>query len=271
MVTTATHPGSASHTELLRRLKTLKIHPSLSGLSLHLLHVSNHQYSPSAYLNLARLFASSPTVMLFPANLSNTLPSNLYNILTSHHSHHAARKPLLITDTATSPFSIPALTPILLPRNYQLWCTERPFLSSRTADWDDCLWQLWLEESGIGHANLTLSIGLENPMFSADGPFAPNLHVCDCLIRRALFPTHRKKKQVRNRLGGRYRAELCELAIKRLDTSRTSKNGKRRLHWVKSFCRQVWPIGSSCIQLIFRVVRRKAQRRLVGHSMLRYV
>ncbi|KAJ7178429.1 hypothetical protein C8R43DRAFT_871736, partial [Mycena crocata] len=195
VVTTATHPGSASHTELLRRLKTLKIHPSLSGLSLHLLHVSNHQYSPSAYLNLARLFASSPTVMLFPANLSNTLPSNLYNILTSHHSHHAARKPLLITDTATSPFSIPALTPILLPRNYQLWCTERPFLSSRTADWDDCLWQLWLEESGIGHANLTLSIGLENPMFSADGPFAPNLHVCDCLIRRALFPTHRKKSR----------------------------------------------------------------------------
>lgn len=37
----------------------------------------------------------------------------------------------------------------MLHRDDPLWCTERSFLYvSREADWNDCLWQLWLEHFG---------------------------------------------------------------------------------------------------------------------------
>ncbi|KAJ6594002.1 hypothetical protein B0H19DRAFT_918079, partial [Mycena capillaripes] len=160
VMATATHPRSILHQQLLQRLETLRGHPSLSGLSLHLIHDRNGQYSPSAYLNLARLFANSRTVMLFPANLSNSLPMNFYNTLISRIPD-PARKPLLITSTITSAFSVPDLTPVILPQNYPLWCTERAFLGSRTLEWDDCLWQLWLEEYGLGHANITTAMNPE--------------------------------------------------------------------------------------------------------------
>ncbi|KAJ7346728.1 hypothetical protein DFH08DRAFT_199873 [Mycena albidolilacea] len=171
VMVTATRPHSIPHQQLLRRLQTLRDHPSLSGLSLHLFHAVNNQHSPSAYLNLARLFANSRTVMLFPANLSNVLPENLYNALS--RVPHPARKPLLITSTATSAFSIPDLTPVILPRNYPLWCTERAFLASRTSDWDDCVWQLWLEEYGLGQVNITLAIQPEK--FAGGGVEPANL------------------------------------------------------------------------------------------------
>ncbi|KAF8210379.1 hypothetical protein K438DRAFT_1809577 [Mycena galopus ATCC 62051] len=163
MVTT-THPHSVAHQQLLQRLQPLRDHPSLSGLSLHLFHTVNELH-PSTYLNLARLFANSRTVMLFPANLSNVLPSNFHNTLSSRIPH-SVRKPLLITAAATSAFSIPDLTPVILPRNYPLWCSERAFLATRTSDWDDCTWQLWLEEYGLGHANMTIAI---NPEEFANG------------------------------------------------------------------------------------------------------
>ncbi|KAJ7770126.1 hypothetical protein DFH07DRAFT_953966 [Mycena maculata] len=216
VMTTTQEPRSMAHQKLLERLTALKGHPPLSALSLHLVHVMNEQFPPSAYLNLARLFANSPTVLLFPANLSNVLSSNFYEALNSH-IHHPVRKPVLVTNTITSAFSIPGLTPVILPQNYQLWCTERAFLASRASEWDDCLWQLWLEEYGLGNTNITIPLDTEDPVADAIG-----------LTR------------LRNRLSGRYRVETCELAIKRLstDTPRMSKSGKRRLQWVKNFCRQ---------------------------------
>ncbi|KAJ7096220.1 hypothetical protein C8R44DRAFT_644179 [Mycena epipterygia] len=218
VMTTTTPPRSAMHQQLIQRLKTLQSLPSLSGLSLHLVHVTNNQYYPSLYLNLARFFANSPIVMLFPANPSNVLPSSFYKALTPH-IRVAARKPLLIASTVTSAFSIPGLTPVILPRNYGLWCTDRAFLASRTSDWDDCLWQLWLEEYGLGHANISIPLDTED-----SGSFS-NI----------------SKTRVRNRLSGKYRAEICELAIRHLsiDAPRISKSGKRRLQWARSFCRQV--------------------------------
>jgi hypothetical protein len=165
VMTTTAPPRSSTHQQLLRRLKSVQGHPTLSGLSLHLAHVLDDQYYPSAYLNLARLFANSPTVVLFPANLSlsNLLPSNLYNVLASQVHLHPTRKPLLVTGAITSAFSIPDLTPVVLPQNYQRWCTERAFVASRTSDWDDCLWQLWLEEyGGLAHMNITIKLDTED-------------------------------------------------------------------------------------------------------------
>ncbi|KAJ7446160.1 hypothetical protein B0H11DRAFT_1746230 [Mycena galericulata] len=233
MITTQ-EPRSVSHQQLIERLKTLQGHPSLSGLSLHLLHVKNNAHSPSAYLNLARLFANSPTVLLFPAHLSN-VPSNFYEALNSH-IHHPVRKPVLITSTTASAFSIPRLTPVVLPRNYRLWCTERAFLASRATEWDDCLWQLWFEEYGLGQANITITFNTEDPVgLDAD---ASGLVSQKCPQE----PLSNRSSKTRH-LSGKYRAELCEVAIKRLSTDapRMSKGAKRKLQWVKNFCRQVIP------------------------------
>ncbi|KAJ6499993.1 hypothetical protein C8R47DRAFT_273244 [Mycena vitilis] len=217
VMATATHPRSILHRQLLQQLETLRGHLSLAGLSLHLVYDTNGQHSPSAYLNLARLFASTRTVMLFPGNFSNNLPANLYNNLTSR-TPHPAKTPLLITGTAPSAFSIPALTPIILPQNYPSWCTERAFRASRRSDWDDCVWQIWLEEYGLGHANITIAMNPEQ-----------------------LVEVGADLAGLTQRLSGKYRAEMCEVALRRLgtpDTNRMTKIGKRRLQWVKGFCRQ---------------------------------
>ncbi|KAJ7783283.1 hypothetical protein B0H16DRAFT_1710078 [Mycena metata] len=217
VMTTETQPHSIQHQQLIQRIKPLRDHPSLSSLSLHLIHTTHNGHSPSAYLNLARLYANSRTVMLFPANISNLLPSNFYSALASR-LHLPIRKPLLVTSLVTSAFSIPDLTPVVLPRNYPVWCTERGFLASRTSDWEDCLWQLWLEEYGLGHANITVAIDTEDSANPASDLTAP----------------------LRNRLSEKYRAETCEVAMRRLwaDTPRISKTAKRKLQWVKNFCRQ---------------------------------
>ncbi|KAJ7497396.1 hypothetical protein FB451DRAFT_1120874 [Mycena latifolia] len=248
VITTQTQPRSVMHQQLLQRLKTLQV---VSGLSVHLIHVMNDHYHPSAYLNLARLFATSPIVMLFPANLSNVLPTQFHSRLTSQ-LHHPIRKPVLVTSTATSPFSIPGLTPVIIPRNYPLWCTERAFLVSRTSDWDDCLWQLWLQEYGLGHANITVTLGTEDSTgvgaVGVGADVAGLVSECPSSSNRSLSDA--SKTQARNRLSGKYRAEMCELAMKRLSTDvpRMSKSGKRRLQWVKSFCRQVCgPSDGQCI------------------------
>ncbi|KAF7361807.1 hypothetical protein MVEN_00524900 [Mycena venus] len=219
VMVTATRPHSVSHQQLLQRLKSFRDHPSLSRLSLHLVHAMGDQHSPSAYLNLARLFATSRTVMLFPANLLNALPSDFYSTLSSRIAH-PPRKPALVTTTVTSAFSIPDLTPVILPQNYPLWCTERAFLASRALDWDDCIWQLWLEEYGLGQVNITFAVNTEN------------------LASGAVEPA--SLTRLRNNMSGKYRAELCEVAIRRLSTAdtRMSKSAKRRTQWVKSFCHQ---------------------------------
>lgn len=184
---TATHPHSVLHQQLLQRLKTLRAHPSLSSVTLHLVHDQKSQYSPSTYLNLARLFANSRTVMLFPANLSNVLPPDFHNALTSRIPH-PIRKPLLITSTGTSAFSIPDLTPVILPQNYPLWCTEKAFLASRTSDWDDCLWQLWLEEYGLEQANVTISMKAEE-LATTDGGVASLVRECSSPSKDAFSNT----------------------------------------------------------------------------------
>ncbi|KAJ7076396.1 hypothetical protein B0H15DRAFT_790624, partial [Mycena belliarum] len=211
---TQTRPRSTMHHALLQRLGALH---GLPGFSLHLVHVMNDQHHPSTYLNLARLFATTSTVMLFPADISNVLPARFHNTLIAQISL-PVRKPLLISETATSAFTIPGLTPVILPRHYQLWCNEKAFLASRTSEWDDCLWHLWLEEFGLEHANLTVTFATEDPIIGADAA-----------------------TRTRNRLSATYRAELCDLAMKRLwpNAPQMSKSAKRRVQWVKHFCRQV--------------------------------
>ncbi|KAK7005602.1 hypothetical protein R3P38DRAFT_3038506 [Favolaschia claudopus] len=221
VLVTASQPHSTSHRQLLKRLNNIKSRPSLTGVSLHLMHSLDRQYSPSAYLNLARLFANSRTVMLFPANLTNVLPSNAYKML-SLQNRPPVKQPLLLTPSAPSAFSVPDLTPMIIPRHYPVWCSERAISASRASDWDDCVWQLWLEEYGLRHVNVSVAI------------------VPEVLVNndQAISGWAR----IRDNLRGRYRMEVCEGVIRRMSTGegvRMTKSAKRRLQWAKSFCRQI--------------------------------
>lgn len=142
VVVTTAQPNGTEYSELL----ALVAKSSGSNVSSHVLHVySITSGSFNAYVNLARFFSPTPQVILFPGDLP----------LTSSHASllgelHSQTSPLLIVSNATHKAFVPGVdAPVILPRNYSTWCTERFYLfGSRTLDWEDCLWQLRLESAG---------------------------------------------------------------------------------------------------------------------------
>ncbi|KAJ7594432.1 hypothetical protein C8J56DRAFT_1161048 [Mycena floridula] len=134
----------------------IKYHPSLSKVSLHIATSESPQQSPNTFLNLARLFSPSPLVALFPANLSVLPPVDLYSSLSSIQS--LSERPVIVNNMSRLLFPPPALSPVVLQRHYPVWCTERAFFfNSRAPDWNDCIWQLWLEEFGqLGHLSMPI-------------------------------------------------------------------------------------------------------------------
>jgi len=137
-------------------------HPKLnaSRLALHLLHLDpTTPEAPNLFLNLARLFAPTRTLLLVPGTpkpppLSSTPPLSMAHIRDPVTVRVAA--PGHETGVATSKgrLATPAvLSPMLILRDHPLWCTERfafvPAPSApRTVDWDACLWQAQLETFG---------------------------------------------------------------------------------------------------------------------------
>jgi hypothetical protein len=97
------------------------------------------------YLNLARLFSPTLNVLLFPGNLSILPPAEIYG---SFLGRSAFDKPTIFTTATLPTFPLPPLSPVAIPSDHSMWCTERLFSTSRTADWDECLWQFWLESFG---------------------------------------------------------------------------------------------------------------------------
>lgn len=150
----------------------------IPGLSVHLLRVNTHNpISHNTYLNLARLFASTSTVMLIPSDLS-TPP------LVSHHSIasqglRSDQFPIMVTRIIppwSTLSSLPPSSPMIVPQNFPVWCTERFFVhSTRVSDWRTCLWQLWIDSFGeFSHISPTirdsevakLSIGISDVRIS---------------------------------------------------------------------------------------------------------
>lgn len=150
-----THSPHPALTHLLR-------HPKLnaSRLALHLLHLDpTTPEAPNVFLNLARLFAPTRTLLLVPGTPKPPPPSSIQSLSITH-----IRDPVIVrvaapahgTGIATSKgrLATPAvLSPMLILRNHPLWCTERfafaPAPSApRTVDWDACLWQAQLETFG---------------------------------------------------------------------------------------------------------------------------
>ncbi|KAF8893963.1 hypothetical protein BD779DRAFT_1797911 [Infundibulicybe gibba] len=157
LVTTGAAPASPEYGALLKRLQVLKQIRTLGGLSMHVLHIrhpSQLEASPNRFLNVARLFAQTFVVMLFPAEISILPPPDMYSAV---HStiHQGLDRPLILTPNNQSDFPFPPFSPVVLPQSYPTWCTERFFLDhNRPADWDECLWQLWLESFGkLGKIN----------------------------------------------------------------------------------------------------------------------
>ena len=137
-------------------------HPKLnaSRLALHLLHLNpTTPEAPNVFLNLARLFAPTRTLLLIPGTPKPPPPSSI-PLLSIAHIHD----PVIVrvaapghgTAIATGkgrPAISSVLSPMLILRDHPLWCTERfafaPAPSApRAVDWDACLWQEQLETFG---------------------------------------------------------------------------------------------------------------------------
>lgn len=147
LITTTAAPSSMAHKRLLIKIRNIRSHAIFIGLSIHILHVPSGQpKSPNMYLNLARLFALTEWTLLFPSDMSAQLHPQLYAHIDSRQL--ASEQVYLLTSKApTYPFD--PLSPLLLARDRDFWCTERLFLeNARTPDWDECLWQISLETFG---------------------------------------------------------------------------------------------------------------------------
>lgn len=163
VVTTKAAPSSREHSALLSKLIQLSIQTPLlkQTLSVHIVHLSpTAEPQPNAFLNLARLLAPSPRVVLFPGNLSYAPPKNLYRTLIAQQPSSSSamsqpsgrarkRRPVVLTLREHTSFPFASLAPLVMPRDDATWCTERFFAGmSRAADWEECLWQVWLANFG---------------------------------------------------------------------------------------------------------------------------
>lgn len=146
VVLTTKKPNSIGYKSLVDYLTTK--HTS-TNIGLHVLYVSSTTGgSSNTYLNMARFFAQTSQVILFPGGIPKPALSS-----------RAARwldklpvdtlHPVLLGNTTNRAFSPRPLAPVLLQRDHPVWCTERLYMfGSRVLDWEDCLWKLWLESAG---------------------------------------------------------------------------------------------------------------------------
>lgn len=174
-------PLSVPHQGLLNRVRNLGlVFPS--SLSLHVLHTTpGSKDQPNAFLNLARLFALTDRVTLFPGNLSALPPPPTLLGALSTQSYALS----IISTNNDTDFPFPALAPAIMPQNHSVWCTERLFLAnSRDYDWDACLWQLWLDSFGaieiLKDSDWPVTDFLSPPMNSALVSPSHNLFSVEC-------------------------------------------------------------------------------------------
>ncbi|KAG5731967.1 hypothetical protein E4T56_gene18245 [Termitomyces sp. T112] len=128
--------------------------------------------------------------------------------------HSAAPFLTIITRNSSnrSDFStIPQLSPAILPRNYPIWCTERPLLrQTRALEWKACIWQLWLDSFGdyaiintVQGSIISVNHGVTDDHFSS-----------------------------------RFKGETCDFMAKTLAILGPKKrqDGKEKLEWLKEAC-----------------------------------
>jgi hypothetical protein len=149
LLVTEALPSSNQHSKILSEVQLLKMRPALRRLlSLHVLHIeSGNGGTPNMHLNMARLFAPSREVVLFPGNLTEFPPRNAYTSIISQAA--SVSKPAIVTSGTPSSFKVSGHAALLLDRDHHLWCTERYlYVNTRALNWAECLWQVWLESLG---------------------------------------------------------------------------------------------------------------------------
>ncbi|KJA29029.1 hypothetical protein HYPSUDRAFT_633993 [Hypholoma sublateritium FD-334 SS-4] len=146
VVVTAIMPASPSHADLLKVIQQ-SIPPRLiAGTSVHILHIGdNHIKSPNLYLNLAKTFASTEWILIYPGDFSRPLSRKISDAIPRERGDSG----VYIFAANTDGYPFPALSPLLLQSKRDFWCTERHFSGvSRDFDWNECLWQVSLETTG---------------------------------------------------------------------------------------------------------------------------
>ena len=144
LVVTTNPPNSTAYKRLLSSFSTT--HASNAGV--HVLYVPSVAGSSSnAYLNMARFFARTRHVVLFPDGIPESATTRAWL------DALPARHPVLLSNVTHRGFSPSPLAPLALPRDDPVWCTERLYMfGSRVQDWEDCLWGVWLESAGEASA-----------------------------------------------------------------------------------------------------------------------
>lgn len=157
LITTTHSPNSSAAQELLQQVSAFRnISSTKYKVSAHVLHlVPGTPENPNAFLNLARALSKTPTVALFPGNLSVVPPKSFQRSISSS-SLFNQHKPVVFTVRGQIAYPFTPLSPILVPRDSPVWCTERFFPTlSRSVEWMECLWQFWLENYGVVETRLT--------------------------------------------------------------------------------------------------------------------
>ncbi|KAG1890389.1 hypothetical protein F4604DRAFT_1710334 [Suillus subluteus] len=217
ITTLATWSGPMSLVVVTSARSASLIRMSSFGLSFHVLQVSSSSGgSANAYLNVARLLAPTDRVVLFPDGLPSHLSSNLYSSIIRSTS----LQPLILGNNSRRTYPFAPMSPVILPKDYPTWCTERfSLFRSRSLDWEDCLWQLWLESAGEVKSTAVDSWPVVETGESNNSAISAKL---------------------RRRWTIKYRAEACALAMKRAQIlEATSYADKKAFQWRKKFCHEV--------------------------------
>ena len=122
------------------------------------------------FLNLARLFAPTRTLLLVPGTPEPPPLSSIPLLSTARVCDpvvvQAATSGLRtgIAADKSRRAALAMLAPMLIPRDHPLWCMERfSFVPApatpRAADWDACLWQVQLETFGAATINGPTLVG----------------------------------------------------------------------------------------------------------------
>ncbi|KIY66869.1 hypothetical protein CYLTODRAFT_491093 [Cylindrobasidium torrendii FP15055 ss-10] len=205
-----TTSNSTSTASLRTRLAPLR------HVSVHLLSASG--MPPNALLNLARIYAQTKEVVIFPLP-SSLLDTDIFPISKYLRSPDSSR-PALLTNSSRPMLNfdkLPPFVPLVIQRDYSAWCPERFFYKHEPAlDWNECVWRIWLET--LGRVEQISGIG------------------ATLFTRRA---SH-EQDALRSRLISRYRSEACDLAIKRQTVLEppSTKQGQHGIQWLRHFCKQ---------------------------------
>ncbi|KAF8894961.1 hypothetical protein CPB84DRAFT_1288016 [Gymnopilus junonius] len=153
--------------------------------------------------------------MLMPGGLGD------FNLNEKNPSiNFGAKTGAYLLSSAAHTYPFPDLSPLLIRKDSNFWCTERLFSGgSRSQDWNECVWQLYLEMTG--KIAVVAMPGNRGAGMTEEGPPLP-----DGIIR--------------HRLTARFRAERCDTFLKKISgLYPRTRHRNMEIEWAKAFCTKV--------------------------------